>query len=540
MVKQQVRGVSLLIAVLLVLGIVGRFTNLAHKLYWHDEVYTTFRAAGYFAEEILDRAFQGEILPASELQTFQQLKPDSTVVDTLQSLALEDPQHPPLYFLLARGWMQLFGNTIVIARILPALLSLLSLPLMYQWAKSVFQTTSAAWWSTVMLALSPFDILYAQAARQYSLLTVCAIASHWRFMRALQYPTWVNWGLYTVVSTLGLYTHPLFALVPIAHGAYGAIAWVFNQWPSPDFPRASRRSSGLKRVVSLFAAFGLMGLLYSPWIWVIRSNNQTFQLATGWTQQSIPLLELIKLWIRNFGALWIDFDFDLTAAEIGIVGLGLKLLALLVLPLALWYLWQHLPRSQALYLITIIFVPFLLLAIPDVTTGGVRSVIGRYVLPIMPGLQLAVGGWLSRQIQPEKRLWRIGLPLLLTGSIASNVISLPAETWWNKEPSFYNAAVAKQINSVDQPLVVSDQGSAYTNFGNLLSLSYRLDEDVQLLLRWQSTDFAVLETWPSDRPAFAYKPSAELVAYLEDAGWQLTPAPLNGQPVGDELFELNQ
>ena len=540
MLRQRVRGVGLLIAVLLLLGMVGRFTNLAHKLYWHDEVYTTFRAAGYFAQEILDQAYQGQILAASELQTFQQLKPDSTLADTLRSLALEDPQHPPLYFLLARWWMQGVGHTIVIARILPALLSLLSLPLMYQWAQSVFRSTSAAWWSTVMLALSPFDILYAQTARQYSLLTVGAIAAHWRFMQALQNPTWLNWIGYAIVSALGLYTHPLFALVPIAQGTYGAIAWGVNQWPSPDFPRSHHRQFRLRHMVRLCAAFVIMGLLYSPWLWVIQSNNQTFQAATGWTRQAIPLFTLCQLWIRNFGALWIDLDFDLTTPDVGPIGLGLKLLGLIIIPLSLWYLWQHLPRAQAIYLLTIIFVPFLLLAIPDVATGGVRSVIGRYVLPIMPGIQLAVGGWLSRQIQPNKTWWRIGLPLLLTGSIASSIISLPAETWWNKEPSFYNAAVTKQINTFEQPLVVSDQGSTYTNFGNLISLSYGLDEDVQLLLRWQNTEFAALETWPSDRPLLTYMPSAELVAYLEAAGWQLNPIPADGQPVGYALFELRR
>ncbi|MEM6425236.1 MAG: glycosyltransferase family 39 protein [Cyanobacteria bacterium P01_D01_bin.128] len=527
---------AMLIAVLLLLGMAGRFTNLAHKLYWHDETYTTFRAAGYFASEIVADAFQGTLISPETLQSFQQLKPDSTFGDTLGSLAAEDPQHPPLYFLLARGWMLALGQGVVIARILPVLISLLSLPLMFLWGRSL-AGTAAAVWATVMIALSPFDILYAQTNRQYSLLTVWAIASHWRLVCALQRPTGTNWGWYILVSALGLYTHPLFAIILITQGIYILIACWLNQ-RSPSASGSTRIPK--PQILPAIAALATIGVLYTPWIWVMAQNRQTLQLATGWIQQSIPPQVLVKQWIRNFGALWVDIDFDLTTLEVGGLGLGLKLMALIVVPLALWTTWQRLPRTLALYLNAIIWVPFLLLAVPDVLTGGVRSAIARYVLPIMPGLQLLIGIWLSQQIRLDKPLWRVGLPLLLTGAIASNVISLPPETWWNKEPSFYVAAVAQQINQFEHPLLVSDQGPQYTNFGNLLSLSYRLDSAVSLLLNWQATNISALADWPRDRPALAYEPSVDLAAALENQGWQLVPIFADVQPAGSALFELKR
>ncbi|MGB7709146.1 MAG: hypothetical protein WBL95_06335 [Microcoleus sp.] len=96
-----------------------------------NEAYTSIRAAGFTRQEIDDELFQNLIFPAPELPKYQRIKPGSTAADTIHALALEDPQHPPLYFLMARFWMQKFGSSLTATRSLPALLSLLSLPLMY-------------------------------------------------------------------------------------------------------------------------------------------------------------------------------------------------------------------------------------------------------------------------------------------------------------------------------------------------------------------------------------------------------------------------
>ncbi len=98
-----------LLVFLLALGVVFRFVNLNHKVYWHDETYTSLRAAGYTRGEIDDELFQNRVIDSSELQRFQRIKPGSTPLDTLRSLASEDPQHPPLYFLMTRFWMQALG-----------------------------------------------------------------------------------------------------------------------------------------------------------------------------------------------------------------------------------------------------------------------------------------------------------------------------------------------------------------------------------------------------------------------------------------------
>lgn len=213
------------IIVLLVLGVFFRFFNLEGKLYWHDEVYTTMRAAGFTRQEIDAELFQNRIFAAPELQKYQRLKPGSTPADTIRSLALEDPQHPPLFFLMARFWMQAFGSSLTASRTLPAILSLLALPLMYGLALELFASRMVAVLATALLALSPFDILFAQTARQYGLLTVMVIGSSFLLLRALRLKTWQNWGLYALATLIGLYTHPFFGLTLIAQAVY-VLLWL--------------------------------------------------------------------------------------------------------------------------------------------------------------------------------------------------------------------------------------------------------------------------------------------------------------------------
>ncbi|MEO6863321.1 MAG: glycosyl transferase family 39, partial [Microcoleus sp.] len=110
--SQNSRWLTSLLAIGILLGIGFRFFEIDRKLYWHDEVYTSIRAAGFTRQQIDDELFQNRIVPAPELQKYQRIKPGSTAADTIRSLALEDPQHPPLYFLMARLWMQQFGSSV--------------------------------------------------------------------------------------------------------------------------------------------------------------------------------------------------------------------------------------------------------------------------------------------------------------------------------------------------------------------------------------------------------------------------------------------
>jgi len=202
----------ILLAIILTLGVFFRWANIDKKIYWHDESYTTIRTTGYQAKEIADTIFQNRLLSTTELGKFQQLKPESNVFDTIKSLAKEDPQHPPLYFIISRYWEKIFGFSPVSSRSLAIVFSLLSLPFIYYLSLELFAAKLTAILAVILLALSPVDIIFAQMSRQYSLLVLLTIISQLMLLKCLKKRTLVNWSIYTVANTLGLYTHLFFIL----------------------------------------------------------------------------------------------------------------------------------------------------------------------------------------------------------------------------------------------------------------------------------------------------------------------------------------
>ncbi|MEG4628262.1 hypothetical protein QUB56_01185 [Microcoleus sp. AR_TQ3_B6] len=50
------------------------------------------------------------------LQNYQRINAEKSVFDTVKGLALEKSQLTPLYFVAARFWVQLFGDSIAVTR----------------------------------------------------------------------------------------------------------------------------------------------------------------------------------------------------------------------------------------------------------------------------------------------------------------------------------------------------------------------------------------------------------------------------------------
>jgi len=85
-----------------------------------------------------------------------------------------------------------------------------------------------------------------------------------------------------------------------------------------------------------------------------------------------------------------------------------------------------------------------------------------------------------------------------------------------------------------------DRGNYYLNQGNLISLSYRLDADIQLLL---IDDDAIVEGLatvqrPENKDVLLYSPSNRLRSQVEARWGSLTP--VNPQEAGLLRFELSQ
>jgi len=495
--------IIILLVVAIALGIGFRFLAIDRKLYWHDEVYTSMRAAGFTRQQIDQDLFNNQLIAATELQKYQQLKPNSTIADTINSLKIEDPQHPPLYFLMARQWLTWFGSSIMASRLLPAILSLLSLPLIYGLAIELFRddvnASGIGIFATAFLALSPFDILFAQTARQYSLLTVGIIGTSYFLLRALRLKTSNSWIPYTLGVVLSLYTHPFFGLNLIGHGVFILI---------------SQRQQLQKFTLSVGVAIAL----YLPWLIVLVTNFARTTATTNWANIPVGFDFLLKLWTLSFTSLFFDLDFGFNNPLTYI----LRLPIVVLIGLSLYFIYRQ--SSAKWFILTSIFVPFLLLLLPDLILGGKRSAVSRYLISCFPAIQLAMAYLFARMLNfstdfKKNLFWRGTLAILLTGSIVSNLVSANAETWWSKDLSYFNAQVSDRLNAISHPIVISDIGDDFTNTGDLISMSYRLNPDVKLLLLSssnQNTDLIL--TTDSSKSAdtiYVFRPSLKLLESLK-------------------------
>lgn len=504
---------------LLILGIFFRFFHLDRKVYWFDEVYTSFRVAGYTSQEIDREIFQNQLITPADLQKFQQIKPESTLADTIESLITEDPQHPPLYFSLARGWMQMFGSSLTASRSLPALISLLSLPLMYALAKELFITKSTPGIATALLALSPFDILFAQTARQYSLLTLTILGSSYFLIKAVKNSIWRNWILFILFCSLGLYTHPFFCLNLAAYIIF--ICFYYTTLKNRNYKILVRFS------LSIFSCL----IIYSPWLNVLKNNSARAFQATNWANETTNIFFLIKQWILSFSALFFDLDWS----SDNILNYLLRLPFIILIILSIHTSVKQTNHLTKIFLLSLIFVPFLLLAIPDLLFASKRSSVTRYLISCFPGIQLAVAYFLTSTkitFYQQQKLWRLGFAFLFTCSIISCSISAWANTWWCKGISYYNAAIAQIINQSQSAIIISDRGDGSLIKGNLISLSYILNDNIRILPLSSPPNLKIINKLESQTKSdlFLFAPSKQF--------WQESKSLINEQSMSSPSNNL--
>ena len=168
----------LLLLVWIVIGTGLRLTQLAAKPPWTDEFSTlVFSLGNSFRVVPLSEAISQDVL----LQPLQP-NPNAGITQVVQHL-LTESNHPPLYFMLAHWWMQLWPPdslglaSLWAARSLSALLGALSIPAIYGVGWLAFRSRLVSQLAAAIMAVSPYAIFLAQEARHYTLAILWVIAS---------------------------------------------------------------------------------------------------------------------------------------------------------------------------------------------------------------------------------------------------------------------------------------------------------------------------------------------------------------------------
>lgn len=102
---------------------------------------------------------------------------------TLFSSVVEDVVHPPLFYALLKIWIDIGGQSLLWIKLLPVLLSILSIIpfiLLCRELKINSVATGLALW---LMAVNGFLISHAQEPRMYSLLLLLVLSSLWLFVK---------------------------------------------------------------------------------------------------------------------------------------------------------------------------------------------------------------------------------------------------------------------------------------------------------------------------------------------------------------------
>ncbi|MEO0489195.1 MAG: glycosyltransferase family 39 protein [Cyanobacteria bacterium J06659_2] len=465
----QLRVITLGIVICLVAGSLLRVIGLETKIFWIDEVFTGVRIAGFTTIEVSADLTAKSQLTAASLDQFQYPNPEKTALNTLTGLATEEPHLPPLYFLLTRWWTMGLPKAIWAIRSFSALVSVLSLGLMYWLGRSLFQSAFTGALAASLMAVSPFHWIYAQEARPYSLWGALILLSSACLLQAWRRQRWQAWGLYTLVTVAMLYTFLYSIWVVLAQGL--AIVWL----------SMGEAQTG-QRLKAFFVAVAIAVFGFLPWLITLGQHWQTGLQFAQW-QRTAPtggFGGLMLTWGLHLCRLFVDFEATYPFSWGQLFPYGLLVLASVLLTgYGIYQVCQTAPSSITRFLLPLIVVPMLALILPDMLLGTQQSSATRYFMPTLLGIELAVAYALATQLQREfhaKRgarlgclliggLWILGLVACLTGSLG--------RTTWGKSGG-YIPYVAAAINRTEAPIVISDVDLW------IVSLAHELENDTTI------------------------------------------------------------
>ncbi|MGB3295494.1 MAG: glycosyltransferase family 39 protein [Phormidesmis sp.] len=504
---------QLLIVGLILVGIYARCANLNEKVYTVDEVRGIMRASGYAEPSLVDTLYTGEVITGGFLQQYQTPSPENSLGDALSALA-NNPEHPPLYYLLMRFCLQLF-QVPVASRWLAVGLGLLLLPAVYWLCQELFESAAVGWSAIALIAVSPFHVLIAQEARQYTLWALLAVVSSALLLRSLRLNSWRQWLTYGITAALGMYSHLFFLWVLLTHGIYVLLV-------------EHRMTQRLLRY--LVVSVGV-GIAFVPWVWVIATRLSRLERTTRWASSyKTDLLSRAEYWLHNLGTGFVDFDWSVSFAN------PISYLVLGGVAYGTYQLCRHTPKRVWLFVVLLMSVSTLAQIVPDILNGGRRSLLPRYSLTAYLGIELAVAYVIAQAFGSEKdkginlvqRMARFreqgadrilfrksGVIALLLGGVLSSLL-ITQSPGWAKGSSAANLSAAAQINQVEQPLIITDVEYFY-----VLSLSYLVAPEARFIMtnnERASNYAAVLDRIPPGSEFFIYSPSKDLAAFMEAAG----------------------
>jgi uncharacterized membrane protein len=169
-----------ILVVILILGGLFRFHLITEMGMWPDEFWSSLYMATGRGDAVM--SLPDGVLFDPAPHAYLKGAPSWPHVWTSLSSII----HPPVYLILLRWWMDLFGDSDLATRSLSAIASLVSVVLLFELVRRIAGIYSALI-AAALLAFSPLQIECAQMARPYAVLELFGILTCWSLWRVEQF-----------------------------------------------------------------------------------------------------------------------------------------------------------------------------------------------------------------------------------------------------------------------------------------------------------------------------------------------------------------
>ncbi len=185
--------------------------------------------------------------------------------------------NPPLYYLMLNGWVRVFGDSEASMRTPSAICSILAIWLTYLIGRQLLRH-SVALLAAGCMAVSSFQVFYAQQARSYGLMLVFSLASMYFFVRLIRERNPGVVAGYLVCTAATLYAHVYGIFFLMAQCLVVLTLWV----------RREKTELTIVRGVLIQLA---LGVLLIPWLLFALSRAAAAD-AAFWIEKPTPLFLL--------------------------------------------------------------------------------------------------------------------------------------------------------------------------------------------------------------------------------------------------------
>lgn len=394
-------------------------THLGTPSFWHDE------------------AFSGLLIRYSWDEMFTRIGADV---------------HPPLYYVILRGWADVWNGGAYALRAFSYAFGLLTAGAMYGLIMAIYKRRDIAVLSVALFLTNSFVIQYLMEARMYTLGCFFLTLAGWLLIEAIEraggpasvgcVARWLGFG---VLAGLALLTHYYAGIFVIALGAYGVARMLREGFTT----RGKRIAQGL--LLSGVTAT----LLFLPWfrtfVFQVTQVTEGYWL-TPVTWWSVPAT-LFKMMTG------MDGRPELWWGQVGMV---------LVVALIAWSLWMSVRRAsplahgdatasaRALILPIVVIVPFILSILLSLKTSIYFYRYFIYALPFL--LPAIIAGFASL----NARALRTGSIMLL---LAGSAVLFPLR--WQALDITHKPGMRAVTTSLDARIAPNDRvivGSSFALF----------------------------------------------------------------------------